>query len=75
MKILKKLPKWAVVVFALVLISVMASSFVRHITTSSRVNERKNQIQQQQQSILQSMGRSLDDEWPVKIPEVTDESD
>ena len=75
MKVLKKLPKWAVAVLLLVLIGIMASAFARHITTSGRVNERKNQIQQRQQSIFQSTGRSPDDEWPVKVPEVTHAGD
>ena len=75
MKILKKLPKWAVAVLALVLVAIIASFFVQHITASSRVNERKSRIQQRQQAIFQSIGRSPDDEWPVKVPEATHEAE
>jgi uncharacterized membrane protein (DUF106 family) len=75
MKLIKKLPKWTVIVLALVLVTIMASSFIQHITTSSRVNKRKNEIQQRQQSIYQSIGRSPDDKWLAKIPEIAHESD
>jgi len=48
MKILKKMPKWAVAVLILVLVGIMASTFVQHLIVKSHVDERKKQFQQRQ---------------------------
>ena len=57
-KVLKKLPKWAVIGLALALFIFLASSFVGHLIQSNRVNERKEQIKERQQ-IVQEQQKDL----------------
>ena len=66
-RVLKKLPKWTIVVLVLILVAFMASNFVQHASTRSRGNERRDQIRQRQQEVFQSIGRLPDDERPVRM--------
>ena len=66
MKILKKLPKWAVIALVLVLIAFMASTLIRHITVSNRVNDQKERIQERQR-IIQQERENL-----PKVPDIWD---
>ena len=55
MKILRKLPKWSVIALMLVLIVIMISTFVSHLTTKNRVDENQKEVQRRQTKLMEEM--------------------
>ena len=59
MKILKKLPKWALIALAAVLVVFIAAFAVSHFSKQSRISGQRERIQQQQQQFFQEHGSNL----------------
>lgn len=52
MNVLKRVPKFVVAVFAIIVVTYIIATLAGHFSTASRINEKKEAIQQRQERIF-----------------------